>query len=1395
MKVKSILLSAIVISILLAQVTFAALPRYEIIDLGPGWASGINDAGQVVGGVLIYGGYTRAFLWDKTTGMTDLGVLGGIWANATGVNDAGQVTGWSSTGGGEHHAFLWGKTRGMIDLGTLPGYANSRAWSINNTGQVVGESNVTAFLWEDGDMIDLGTLGGSTSYAKAINNVGQVVGSSSSGQGSHAFLWDSINGMRDLGVLPSSYSNSSSAHSINDSGQIVGISGGENVFLWEDGEMTDLGTLGQYSEFCTINDAGQVVGGAAYQEGEYYPFYWDAEIGMIRLDELVLSNRGWKRLELALDINNRGQIVGYGLSEEWVNHAFVMTPVPPKIIYVDADAEGANDGSSWADAYNFLQDALTAAWSGDEIHVAQGTYKTDQGAEITPGDREATFQLKNGVTLKGGYAGTGTPDPNARDFELYETIITGDLNGNDVDVNDPRDLLNDPCRAENSYHVVTARETDETAILDGFTITAGNADGFYVDQHDSGGGMYNLYYSSPTVKNCTFSSNSAYTGGGMSTGGRPKVSRCTFIGNSAGGSGGGMLNLASTTFIHCSFIGNTSGSNGGGVWNWENSPIFVNCVFNGNEADVGGGAVWNVDGGGGTFINCTLSSNKAVRQGGAIFSDVWPNITNCILWGNRDSGGVSELTHVYAEVDERWVPNYSCIQGWTGDLGGIGNTGEDPLFVETDGADNVTGTEDDDLRLLAGSACLDAGDNSALPPSVLTDIDGNPRFINGTVDMGAHEGPNQGFLLSTESVTIPEGRKAEFSVALAMDPRETVEVTVAHGSGDRDIKVKPPDLLIFDSSNYRESQVVKLTAAQDKDYLHGQALISISAAGFVTTSVTATELDDEAPTVLYVDSSAPGASDGTTWTDAFTRLQDALRVAEVVPEVEELRVAQGIYKPDQGNGFTPGDRKATFKLLNGLAIKGGYPRFDELDPDARDIDLYETILSGDLNGDDVEAAYARELSAEPSRSENSWHVLTSQQYTDKTSVLDGFTVTGGNADGPYPDNWGGGMYNGWNSNPTLNNCTFSSNSAQYGGGMYNASWSSPAINNCTFSRNLATGKYADGGGIYNNRDNSPILTNCTFSGNCAEATWNTSGGGMWNGSGRPTLIRCTFSGNSALGEWGRGGAIYNESRSTTLTNCMFSGNVAGLAGGGIYSRNYSNATMTNCTFSDNSANFGRALACDSFYSPSDIRVNSSIIWDGGNEIWNNDNSTITITYSDIQNGWPGEGNIDADPLFVNEDNRDYHLLEDSLCIDAGDPNYLAEPNKTDLDGKPRIVGGRIDMGAYEYNPTIPAQAKIIPRTINLASKGKWITCYIRLPEGYNVADIDPNSVLLEEQIKAEQFSVNEQQQVATARFSREEVQSILDIGEVEMIITGQLKDGNIFKATDIVQVTDRGGGK
>jgi hypothetical protein len=270
----------------------------------------------------------------------------------------------------------------------------------------------------------------------------------------------------------------------------------------------------------------------------------------------------------------------------------------------------------------------------------------------------------------------------------------------------------------------------------------------------------------------------------------------------------------------------------------------------------------------------------------------------------------------------------------------------------------------------------------------------------------------------------------------------------------------------------------------------------------------------------------------------------------------------------------------------------------------------------------------------------------------------------------------------WNyeSNPMITNCIFSGNSARVGGAMENL-YSNPAITNCTFTDNVARlGPPGGNGGAMSNRYGSPTVSNCTFTGNSAAKV----GGAMRNTQSNLVITNCTFSGNSA--EW-YGGAMYNGYYSNpTITNCIFTSNSAEWYGGAMFDIDNSSSTVTNCIFSGNSASyFGGAM----YNVDSSSTVTNCILWGNGPlGIYNYDSNAI-ITYSDVQGGWGGVGNIDEEPHFASD--TDLHLMPDSPCIEAGDPNYAAGPNETDLDGNPRIAGARIDMGAYEY-PAAPCIA-------------------------------------------------------------------------------------------------------
>ncbi len=303
------------------------------------------------------------------------------------------------------------------------------------------------------------------------------------------------------------------------------------------------------------------------------------------------------------------------------------------VVFVDDDAPPVGDGTTWDTAYRFLQDALADAFGGGvtEIRVGQGTYKADRN-DMNPdgtGDREATFQLINSLALMGGYAGIGAKDPNARDIELYETILSGDLLGDDG----PDSVNND----ENSYHVVTATNANINSVLDGFTITGGNADSkCCID--DRGGGMLS-FFGTTTIANCTFVANQAMKGGAIYWEGQaPDVQDCVFVSNAAE-EGGAIFNRdGSPSLVDCVFEDNFATVGGGAIANKGGSPQLSSCWFRMNGADFGG-AIHNDENGQPTLTNCLFEANLATFYGGALYNlDSTATIQGCSFLENSVVG-------------------------------------------------------------------------------------------------------------------------------------------------------------------------------------------------------------------------------------------------------------------------------------------------------------------------------------------------------------------------------------------------------------------------------------------------------------------------------------------------------------------------------------------------------------------------------------------------------------------------------------------------------------------------------------------------------------------------------------------------------------------------------------
>ena len=409
------------------------------------------------------------------------------------------------------------------------------------------------------------------------------------------------------------------------------------------------------------------------------------------------------------------------------------------ILFVDGDlATGANDGSSWANAFQGspgLQSALAVAVAGDQVFVAQGTYKPTE--TLT---RTIAFGLINGVEIYGSFLGTESSPAERPPFGTAPSVLSGDLAGDDGSSQ----------FGDNSFHLVTSGGTNATAVLDGFVLSSGAATGGGGNQ-DRGGGILCVGGVSPTVRGCRFVGNRASFGGAagyINNGSAPSFTDCSFE-DGVGGQFGGAFDIAvggAVRFERCRFLGNTA-ARAGALEIFSSTGVVVNnCVFTGNVAtgSSGGGGIWMGSGGDPRIRNCTIVGNESttnavagLRNQGATLATV----ANCIFWDNVGPAGAQGPGN---QVNAATLVDFSIVEGGFGGTG-TGNSAGDPAFTDGPGGD---------FSLTAASAAIDAGSNAQVQAGASLDLALAPRLADvltvadtgagsaPIVDMGAFESPS-----------------------------------------------------------------------------------------------------------------------------------------------------------------------------------------------------------------------------------------------------------------------------------------------------------------------------------------------------------------------------------------------------------------------------------------------------------------------------------------------------------------------------------------------------------------------------------------------------------------------------------------------------------------------------
>ncbi len=962
-----------------------------------------------------------------------------------------------------------------------------------------------------------------------------------------------------------------------------------------------------------------------------------------------------------------------------------------KTIHVKADAGGANDGTSWSDAFVSLQDAFDDAVSGDQIWVAQGVYYPDEGVGRVNDDLASTFAIPSGVEVYGGFSGNEFLLV-ARDFRTNITVLSGDLDKNDPN-KDGDGVLTNPEDSTGSaaYHVVTIEGTTETTELNGFVITGADYTNpsVSVPPDQRGGGVFVKDAADFELTNCVLQANRSRYGGGL------------YVENT---------NVLVTA---CAFIGNCANLRGGGYYAAENDEEveLINCAFTGGRAPLGGGS-YHESGSRNIYSNCTLHGNLGTNSGSGVFDEGSNgSFANCILSNAlTDDDPLDEFDDNGAGLPDF----FSCYVQFY-DLSGSDNNLDgtdpdlDPLFLAPLLA-NLSPQVGGDIALASNSPLIDKGDAASV--QTVFDLRGGLREVD-TVDLGAIEyvptihrvdhsatGNNNGTTWADAFTDLHDA----LSAAINGDQIWVAAGIYRPGDGSDRGATYLIDKTISVYGGFDGSEL----DFDDRDASVNQTILSgdldqndaVNADGIITDP--ANLVGDNALTVCTIDVPVnEGYNTGMVLVDGVTitgglgaTLGSGVNVSHPGGEVRIMTsVIRGNSAITSGGGVYFGSNTQFFGVSdcmirdNASEGRGGGAVF---------------AAPGELGG---------------------------VSFINNTAVTDGGGAVADDATGEllfqscdFQDNEagddGGAIFGNVGDAFTVSECTFTGNTADSkGGAIYN--WALVEADDSSFGENESTG----GGAIYS--VNELILTECEFDGN-RQLPGGNGGGAVRTNYGQITnsdffnnsadqdggallileddslVQNCRFAGNRTAGD---GGALAVVSMDNLdVINCAFGGNKADFDGGGMLLENVTDARLLNCSFQGNSSLTGggfasRTCTIDIINTVAWTNVANGAVADP-TASYTEFSSTLTFTHCLLQNENPtGTGNLDGtlagnDPDFVSptspfatpDDSGNLQLSAGSPAVNAG----IDSVNTTLLDLRGRLrYASVIDLGAYEFNSALP----------------------------------------------------------------------------------------------------------